>query len=152
MSYDTAQPYIASFTIFRDGNKVAFVLRENTDWMSGYYGLPSGKVEKGEAFSAAAIREAKEEAGVSVSPADLTQVLTVHRNEPGSFASDWVDIYFEAKKWEGKLHNAEPHVHSELTWLDLDALPDNVIPSVRTSLEAWRDGKNYFEYGWDATS
>ncbi len=148
MSYDTAQPYIASYVIFRKDNKIAFVLRENTDWMSGYYGLPSGKVEKGEAFSAAAIRESKEEVGVTVDPTSLQHVLTVHRNEPSSKAAEWLDIYFEAKKWDGELYNAEPHVHSELTWLDLSNLPENVIPSVRASLEALQSGKNYFEYGW----
>lgn len=58
MIYATATPYIASFVILRKAGKIAFVLREHTKWMNGYYGLPSGKVEKNEAFSAAAIREA----------------------------------------------------------------------------------------------
>ena len=44
--YDTATPYLASFVIIRKEGKIAFVLRTNTGWMNGYYGLPSGKVEK----------------------------------------------------------------------------------------------------------
>lgn len=44
--YDIETPYTAVYLVFRKNNKVAFVLRSNTDWMEGYYGLPAGKVEK----------------------------------------------------------------------------------------------------------
>ena len=64
--YDSARPYIACFVILRKGNKVAMVLRKNTGWMDGYYGLPAGKVEYFEHFTAGAAREAKEEAGVDI--------------------------------------------------------------------------------------
>lgn len=143
--YDTATPYGASYVILRDGDKVAFVLRENTSWMNGYYGLPSGKVEKRESFSAAAIREAQEEVGVKIAPADLRYALTQHRQG----TDEWVDVYFEVEKYEGEPYNAEPQVHSELTWLDINNLPDNVIPNVCQALEAVMAGKQYVEYGWE---
>lgn len=150
MSYDTAQPYIASFVIFRKDNKVAFVLRSNTKWMNGYYGLPSGKVEKKESFSSAALREAKEEVGVTVESNDLKHLLTLHRNESSEVGNEWIDVYFEATKWEGKLRNAEPHIHSELAWFDLNNLPENVVPAVRAGLEAIQANKVYEEWGWEA--
>lgn len=149
MKYDSATPYIASFVVVRRGNKIAFVLRENTKWMNGYYGLPSGKVEKNEAFTAAAIREAKEEIGIVVRTADLKHVLTIHRHEPGSFASEWVDVYFEAQKWIGEPVNNEPKVHGALDWLDIHNLPTNIVPSVRFGLEQIQAGKMYSEYGWE---
>lgn len=147
MKYDTAQPYIASYILLEKDGKIAFVLRSGTDWMNDYYGLPSGKVEHDEAFIAAAIREGKEEVGVELVPADLEPVLTVHRKADGD-APYWVDMYFRARKWGGEPYNAEPHVHSELAWLDPKKLPDNVIPSVAAALEAIQDGQNYLEYGW----
>ncbi len=147
MKYDTATPYIASYILLRKGDKVAFVLRSNTSWMNGYYGLPSGKVEKGEYYLAAAAREAKEEVGIDVKEADLRHALTVHRIEPADDgASDWVDVYFEADHFEGEPYNAEPDVHSELAWLSLNNLPANVIPSVKHALEAITAGKTYTEY------
>ncbi len=145
MKYNTATPYIASYVIIHQDKKIAFVLRENTPWMNGYYGLPSGKVEKGETYTEAAIREAKEETGVKIQPKDLDQLLVLHRKEP---EMTWVDIFFEAKTWQGEPFNAEPDMHSELAWFDLKHLPKNVIPSVRYALEQIEAGKTYGEFGW----
>lgn len=144
---DFAQtPYLAAYLIFRnDEGKVAFVLRENTSWMNDYYGLPSGKVEDHENVIAGAVREAKEETGVTVQANDLRHVLTLHRQDKDA---DWIDITFEVTAWEGELQNAEPHMHSELVWLDPKSLPDNVIPNVRYILEQVAAGNTYAEFGW----
>lgn len=147
--YDSAQPYIASFVIVRKEGKIAFVLRNNTKWMNGFYGLPSGKIEKGESFSAGAIREAKEEIGITIKPNDLKPIFILHRGANVDSDLDWVDAYFEAVKWSGEPYNAEPNVHSELAWLDPNNLPKNVVPSVLFALQELAAGKNYSEYGWD---
>lgn len=149
MSYNTATPYIASYVLLEKDGKIAFVLRSGTDWMNDYYGLPSGKVEHDEPFLEAAVREAKEEVGVDINIEDLEPVLTVHRKASDS-APYWVDMFFKAKKWQGEPFNAEPHVHSELAWLDPKNLPENVIPSVKDALEHIEAGKIYAEYGWDS--
>lgn len=146
MTYDTQAPYIACFAILRRGNKVAFVLRENVSWMAGFYGLPAGKVEKNEPYTAGAIREAKEEIGVDIDPKNLKFAHTQHRHGEDM---DWVDVYFEAEKWDGEPFNAEPNVHSELAWLDMASLPDNVVPPVRFALAAIDRGEKYSEYGWN---
>lgn len=147
--YDTAQPYIASYLLIKKDGKYAFVLRENTSWMNGYYGLPAGKVEKHESFTEAAIREAKEEIGIDVGPEDLKQVLSVHRYSVGNAAQEWVDAYFEVNSWRGEVTNAEPELHSAVGWFASDDLPDNLIPSVRAALESIKAGQYFAEYGWD---
>lgn len=63
---EVARPYVAAFVILRRGSKVAMVLRKNTGWMDGHYGLPAGKGEWFEPFTDAAIREANEEVGVKI--------------------------------------------------------------------------------------
>jgi 8-oxo-dGTP diphosphatase len=145
MKYDSATPYIAVFVIFRKGKKAAFLLRQNTGWMDGYYDVIAGKVEVGETYRQAAIREAKEEAGADIRPEDLTPVLTAHRK---SDDMTWVDMIFEVRTWHGELYNAEPHKHSSLDWLDLDNLPDNIAPPGRYRLEQVAAGNRYAEYGW----
>ena len=142
--YDTARPYIASYLLIRRGNKLAFVLRSNTDWMKSHYGLPSGKVEKGESFTDAVIREAKEEIGIGIKPQDLKYVHTAHRHEE----TDWVDVYFEAVKWSGEPYNAEPQMHSDIAWLNPNDLPTNTIPATVFALKEIGLGKYYSEYGW----
>lgn len=149
MTYDTATPYIASYVLIKKEGKYAFVLRTNTSWMNGYYGLPSGKVENNESFSAAAIREAKEEVGATISPKELKFVHSSHRKSAEGLY--WVDVIFEATKWEGELINAEPDLHSELAWFDPKTLPLNTIPSVRFVIEEITKGNSYSEYGWDTT-
>ena len=114
--------------------------------MNNHFSLPAGKVEWGETYLQAAVREAKEEVGVDVKPADLKPLLIVQRHGDDS---DWVDLFVEATKWKGELHNAEPHMHRELVWLSPDNLPENIVPSVKFSLEQIKAGKTYAEYGWD---
>jgi 8-oxo-dGTP diphosphatase len=150
MKYHAASPYIAAFIIFREQSKIAFLLRENTNWMNGRYGLPAGKVEPGESATAAAIREAKEEVGVTIKPSDLKHLLTVYRTS-SNYGEDrpWVDIIFEAVKWEGQLHNAEPHKHGELAWFDPAKLPKNLTPYARFFLDQIAAGNRYAERGWE---
>lgn len=147
MFYSTSTPYAANYVILRKEGKIAFVLRSNTLWMNGYYGLPSGKTEKHESSSAGAVREALEEAGVTIKSEDLRFVHAMHRHAQDN-DNDWIDIYFEVLNYEGEPYNAEPHMHSELTWLDPNNLPDNVIPSTALAIKNIQAGEMYTEYGW----
>ena len=144
--YATATPYLAAYVILRDGNKAAFVLRSHTHWMDGYWGLLAGKVEKNETFTCAAIREAKEEGGVTITPADMSLKLISQRH---SEDSDWVDALFEVRHWEGEAYNAEPHIHAELRWFEVDDLPDRLIPELKAYFLAIAGGKTFLEYGWE---
>lgn len=148
MKYDIERPYTASFLVIRNADKIAFLLRQNTPWMNGYYGLPSGKGEKGDSFTDTGIQEGEQETGVKVKRENLKHLLTLHRKESGENMI-WVDVYFEALEWEGEVRNAEPHIHAELAWFNPKELPENIVPSVRFALEAIETGKTYAEYGWD---
>lgn len=152
LDYRTQRPFAASYVIFRKGSKAAFVLRQNTRWMNGYYGLIAGKVENGESFTKAAIREAVEEAGVTLHPEQLRPVMLCHRRESDSQDDTWADMLFEVTEWKGEVVNAEPHMHEKIEWLDLDSLPDNVIPSLAAMLRAYRAGQIYYEYGFERSA
>ena len=144
MGYDVATPYTASYLLLKKDGKIAMIMRANTSWMNDHWGIPAGKVEKGESYTACAIREAKEEAGVTIEPKDLKFVHVCHRSE----GYDWVDVFFEVTDWQGEAHNAEPHMHSQLEWFELKNLPGDTIPSLRYCLEQIADGKLFSEYGW----
>lgn len=150
MKYDTAQPYIASYMIIKNkAGEVAFLLRSNTSWMNGHYGLPAGKVEKTENFTDAAIREVREEAGLEITKANLRHILTVHRCEEEGYTNTWVDVYFEVINVDDEPYNAEPDIHGELVWFDPQNLPEKVIPSVKAAFGFMAQGKKFAEWGWE---
>ena len=148
MKYDTARPYLAACVILRRDGKIAFVLRSHTSWMNGHYGLPGGKVEKGESGMQAALREAKEETGVIIKPADLRPALVCHRKTSDD-SDAWIDIVFEADTWQGEAFNAEPNRHSELAWFAPDALPSNIVPVTAFVIAEIAAGRHYAEGGWE---
>jgi len=147
--YDSARPYIACFVVLRKDNKVAMVLRKNTGWMDGKYGLPAGKVEYGENYTQAAVREAKEESGVDIQESDLNFVHVAHRHgEEGDLFMDWVDIYFEATEWQGEPHNAEEGKSERLDWINPVEQADDIVPSQRDALSNIVKGEGYSNFGW----
>lgn len=149
--YDSARPYAACFVVLLKDNKVAMVLRKNTGWMDGFYGLPAGKLEYGETFTMGAIREAKEEAGVDLNPKDINVIHVAHRHaiqDDKDKYMDWVDVYFAVDSWEGEPHNAEPERSEGLDWLPINDLPDNVVSSQRAALIEIAKGEPYSEFGW----
>jgi 8-oxo-dGTP pyrophosphatase MutT (NUDIX family) len=145
---DKSVAYLASNIMLKKDGKVALILRSNTDWMNGFYCLPGGKVEKREDLLTAAIREAEEEIGISVRPEDMKLVHT--QNVIDQF--EWIQAYFEVTKFTGEPHNAEPHMHEELAWLDPMNLPDNVIPQTKYAIECILRGDPYSKFGFNITS
>jgi 8-oxo-dGTP pyrophosphatase MutT (NUDIX family) len=148
MSYDSATPYIASYVIFEKDNKIAFLQRANTGWRDGFLSLPSGKVEVGETYLQAAVREAQEEVGVTVNPANMECVHVMYRHAEDS-DTGWVDAFWRAKHWLGELTNAEPNKSSGLSWLSPEDLPENVVPGVAHALQQIVKGETFSEFGWD---
>jgi 8-oxo-dGTP diphosphatase len=143
--YNTQTPFVASYVIVRQDGKIAFLMRSNTPWGNGFYGLPSGKVEKDEGATDAAVHEAKEEIGITIEPTNLTFVHLMHRH----LETDWIDIFFETTNYTGKVVNGEPDKHSELAWLDPKNLPDNVLDYIKVAMAHIEAGEFYSEYKWD---
>lgn len=147
--HTTQTPYVAALALVTNAEgKLAFVLRKNIKWMSGYYSLPSGKVEQGEQTTAAAIREASEEIGITIDPNHLKPAIVVHRYDSSDLQS-WIDVYFTVDHYEGQPYNAEPDMHEELVWCDMDDLPENVVPMTKAAIKAWKEGAIFYEYGWE---
>lgn len=140
---------MAVILVFRQGDQVALLHRQNTNWMNGHWGVVGGKVDVGESAIHAAMREAKEEVGVNVNLGtnDVSAVLYRTANDRDDL-SPWVDVIFEITAWEGELHNAEPDSHSEMKWFSRDELPENLTPFTKKYLSMLDDGIKYDETGW----
>lgn len=85
---------------------------------SGTWSLPGGKLEWGETFEQAAIREVKEETGIVIKN---SQVISLH-NTKNKFAH-FVTIGLIAKSWKGLAKVMEPDQMTEWKWFDIKHLP-----------------------------
>jgi 8-oxo-dGTP diphosphatase len=147
MTTQRFNPRFAVFLIFRQGNEILLLRRFNTGHNDGSYSLVSGHVDDGETFIQAAIREADEEAGVKISSNDLSLAYVLHNKNPDSV---YVNIFLNVTKWEGEIFNAEPEKCDDLSWFDMENLPENTIDYIRHTLDEVEDGKNFGHYGFES--
>ena len=137
----------ASLLILKKDNKV-LLTRKCKEPFSGFYTLPSGKVDEGETFTDAVIRESEEEVGVILSKDDLRVAHIVHRNEDDG-SGVWVDAFFVAEKWKGEIENKETNKCDDLNWFDINNLPENIVPFVKSAIENVNQRVCYSEFGWN---
>lgn len=134
---------IASYIIFKQDDKVLLARRCNTGYRDGEYILPAGHVEEAEFAMEAAIREAQEEVGVEIKPEDLAPAHVMHRH---CGDHERVDFFFTTKKWAGEIKNTEQDKCDDLQWFNLDQLPANTIPYIRSALERHLAGQFFSEF------
>lgn len=129
----------AVFVILEQDNKLFFLRRANTGWADGLLTVPAGHVDKGSQVREAAIKEAKEEAGVDVEMEDLEFVHVDYLRD------EYTNFYFKAKKWTGEPKLGEPDLASEAVWIDKDELPDDVTPQLQRLFKQLKEGTYFSE-------
>ncbi|WKZ30662.1 MAG: NUDIX domain-containing protein [Candidatus Dojkabacteria bacterium] len=145
MTQERNKIFAAVYLILLRDKKVAMIRRYNTGYQDGNFTLPSGHIDAGESAIAATLREAKEETGVDVQPETLNLAHLIHRNSTDRV---YADFYFVTESWDGEPVNNEPEKADRLEWFDLNDLPQNIIPDVKTAIELFSKGDNYSEFGW----
>jgi len=140
----TGNTILAAYLILKHDNQICLLLRKNTGYCDGQYGLISGHVEDGESVLTAMIREAEEEAGLKLTPSQLKVVHILHRrsNRQG------MDVFFECNSWTGTVKNQEPDKCGELAFFPLSQLPLNTIGYIIDVLQSVSRNEFYSEAGW----
>jgi len=140
-------PHFAVYLVLKnDKGQILMSKRHNTGFMDGFYSLPSGHVDRGEAASSALVRESQEE--INITPKDFKLVHTLHINQENIDGRVYISLFFETDKYDGIIKNLEPDKCSDLSWFDFDDLPENTIPNLKIVLENIKLGKIYSELGW----
>jgi len=93
--------------------------------------VPAGHLDGGETVTQAAIREAREEIGIELSPEDVAVAGTMHRKS----------------RTERAPSNCEPDKCDDLLWAPLGTLPANTCPasgarSRTTRARTWRGSRS----------
>ncbi len=130
--------------LFFRADEVLLLLRCNTGYRDGEYSVPAGHLDGNETVMAAAIREAEEETGLRLDSANLVFSSVMHRNE----GEERVDFFVHVRAWDGEPANTEPEKCSELRWVKVTNLPENMIPYVRKAIENHQKGMQFEEFGW----
>ncbi|MCB1898427.1 NUDIX hydrolase [Cognatazoarcus halotolerans] len=128
----------------RRGREILLMKRHATGFFDGLLSLPGGHVDPGERIVDAARRELKEELGVDVALPALRWQGVVHRLSD----TNRIDFFYEADVWSGTPTVCEPHKCGGLSWYDLGALPDGVVPYVKTVLLSPLPEPWMMELGW----
>ncbi len=111
--------------IKNDKGEILLQRRCGTKLWPGYLALPAGHIDVGENAYEAAIREAKEELGITIAVADIIDTFVVNRKNKS--LPPYYDVYFEVKSYQGSIRIMEPEKCSELVWADIENLPSDVI-------------------------
>jgi ADP-ribose pyrophosphatase/8-oxo-dGTP diphosphatase len=107
---------------------------------AGVWSLPGGKLDWGETLEEGAVREVKEEAGITIRDPKVISVHN-HMNEYAHF----VTVGMIVKKWRGKPKVMEPDEITEWKWFSLDKLPkERYFPSFEV-IENYKKGKFYIK-------
>ncbi len=133
------------------GREVLLLERFQTGYWDGSYSLVAGHLDGRETARAGCVREAKEEAGITIDPADLAFAHLLHRLDfLRPEGEERLSFFFLCSTWTGDPVNREPDKCSDLSWFAYDALPDTMVDYVRHALHAVRDGVTYSEHGWNS--
>ena len=126
-------------------NAVLLSRRCNTGWNDGAYAVPAGHLKENESVLDALIREAREETGLVLKRENLKVIHVMHRK---TSEREYIDFVVQAVAWEGEPVNAEPDKCDDMSWFPLDSLPRNVLPASARTLELYRKGDLFSEFGW----
>lgn len=132
-------------------NQLLLSRRQNTGYEDGCYSLVAGHIEKGESIIDAAIREAKEEIGVTIATKDVNITGMMHRKSE----DERFDFFAVVEKWNGIETNKETDKCSDISWFSPNNLPHNTIPYIKRAIELTNSSSGniwYEEYGWNTYS
>lgn len=140
------RPHVGVHLILTIGGKVLLLRRANTGFADGSWSVPGGCLDDGETLTAAAAREAREELGIAIDPADFAFAHLCHHADPDGQAR--IGVFFTAQCWTGEPVNAEPDKCSEIGWHHLDSLPADTVSYIRTGLAAHTRQDAFSLEGW----
>ncbi|WP_050779377.1 NUDIX hydrolase [Streptomyces sp. Mg1] len=141
-------PHVVGVHLYleRDGQVLLGLRHPDSAYAGSTHHFLAGHCERESAVSCL-VREAREEAGLVIDPADVELAHLVHVVE-GAGAQPRMQLVFRARRWRGSPEVREPDRCLSWGWWPADALPDPIVPYARAAIEGIRAGRPYTELGW----
>ena len=144
---DRYRAVVDVYVLLRRADGMILLLeRAGTGYADGQLCPPSGHLEAGESVADCAVREAAEETGVVVDPADLAFTHVVHHRNPEGQGR--IGVFFTATRWAGEAVNREPHKCARLCWADPASPPAHTVPYTAAALAAITRREVFSLDGW----
>ncbi|MFJ9542626.1 NUDIX domain-containing protein [Streptomyces sp. NPDC101225] len=135
--------------LFERAGKVLLGLRSSTSaYAADTWHLPAGHLED-ESATACAVREAREELGVTVHEQDLRLVHVVHLRDAEDHRAR-IQMLFRVLDYEGTPVICEADRCADLRWWPYGALPAPLVDYTAVALTGIAAGRTYTEMGWPA--
>lgn len=140
----------AAYLLLIKNDQILLLRRFNTGWQDGKYSVPAGHLDGGETVREAMVREAREEAGLTIQKEDLDVVHVMHRKSVNETVGsvEYIDFFLVPKKWQGTPTLMEPDRCDDLSFYPLHTLPQNMLSCIRQAIECYQNHEFYSEFGW----
>ena len=125
------RPSVGVAVFVRNGSKVIVHRRKNAHGKDTW-GLIGGHMEYGETPEQTVIREAKEEANITIKNA---RVIGITNDVMHADQKHYITIFMEAEFVSGDLKTNDPQFISELQWCDADKIPEPRFAPLQRFLE-----------------
>ncbi|WP_264483065.1 NUDIX domain-containing protein [Streptomyces pinistramenti] len=132
-------------------NRVVLLQRsENAKFAQGMWDLPVGKSEPGEPITETAVRELYEDTGLTVKPESRKVAHIIHGAWGVAAPNGFLTVVFAAHEWTGESENREPRKHSQVCWVDADAIPEFFVDTTASALHQYLMGTSWVSLdGWN---
>ncbi|SES41783.1 NUDIX hydrolase [Salipaludibacillus aurantiacus] len=104
--------------ILRKNDQVLLLKKPSRGW----WVAPGGKMELRESILESAVREYKEETGISLNNPRLKGIFTFVIENKGSVVKEWMMFTFKATEFSGDLLEQSPE--GDLAWVPVNAIPN----------------------------
>jgi 8-oxo-dGTP pyrophosphatase MutT (NUDIX family) len=143
-TYRKTQLSVTNFLYYND--EYLFLKRnENAAINAGEINAVGGKVESGEDYISAAIRETEEETGYKVQATDITFCGIIHFE--GGYSKDWVTAFFKIQVPHKHIPAGMKINEGELLWIHKDKIFNSgykLVDDINYIFEDIQDNKNIF--------
>ncbi len=97
------------------------LIKRGKEPRKGTWTVPGGSVELGETLAQAAVREVREETGISIEPGDaFTAIDAIYHDQEGGLKFHYIIIYMEARYLNGEPEASDDA--QEARWVDFKTI------------------------------